>query len=215
MEKEKKDYRKPIALLLATIIFSVLTLVVDRQPIGLNDTSVGFATINKLVADSTPYNAQMDKYSDYFMYLAFAFAGFFAVYGLVQLIKVKSIKKVSKTIIGLGILYVIVMIIYVAFKKIPINYRPIIPPGETEPETSFPSSHTLVIVSVFGSAIVAVRRLITEWLKAKNATVVCIVFMVLGVSTRMMAGVHWLTDIIAGILFSLTLIFFYAAWSKD
>ena len=198
-----------------TVIFSVLTAFVDRAAIGPEDTSVGFASLNGAVANILGYNGVFDKISDLVMALAFLVVASFAVMGLITLVKTKSIAKVGKTILGLGVLYLVVAIIYVAFDKIPINYRPLLQPGETELETSFPSSHTLVICSVFGSAIIAWKRLFSgkHYLQIMNIT--AIVLMVVGVCARLLAGVHWATDIVAGILFSLTLVSFYAACGKD
>ena len=198
-----------------TVIFSVLTAFVDRAAIGPEDTSVGFASLNGAVANILGYNGVFDKISDLVMVLAFLVAASFAVMGLITLVKTKSIAKVGKTILGLGVLYLVVAIIYVAFDKIPINYRPLLQPGETELETSFPSSHTLVICSVFGSAIIAWKRLFSGKNYVQILNIAAIVLMVVGVCARLLAGVHWATDIVAGILFSLTLVSFYAACSKD
>ena len=198
-----------------TVIFSVLTAFVDRAAIGPEDTSVGFASLNGAVANILGYNGVFDKISDLVMALAFLVVASFAVMGLITLVKTKSIAKVGKTILGLGVLYLVVAIIYVAFDKIPINYRPLLQPGETELETSFPSSHTLVICSVFGSAIIAWKRLFSGKSYLQIMNIAAIVLMVVGVCARLLAGVHWATDIVAGILFSLTLVSFYAACGKD
>ena len=213
--KSNNRYVKPLGLLVITILFSVLTYFVDRAPVGPEDTSVGFSAINSAFHNIFGYNAAMDTISDIVMYLGFLVVACFAVTGLMQLIKGKSISKVSKAIIGLGILYVVVVILYVAFDKIPINYRPIIQPGETELETSFPSTHTLVITTVFGSAIFALKELVRDEKKFRIIKIVAFVLIVLGVAARLFAGVHWLTDIVAGILFSVTLISFYTAWNAD
>ena len=215
MDKKGKRYLRPVLLLLVTILFSALAVVVDRQAIGPEDTVVGFASLNGSFHDIFGYNAVMDTISDIMMYFSFLVVFQFAVAGIKRLVKRKSLSKVGKTIIGLGILYVIVAILYVAFDKIPINYRPVIQPGETELETSFPSTHTLVISTVMGSAIIAYRRLLSNK-KAQKIAVICSqVVMVVGVAARLFAGVHWMTDIIAGILFSVTLVSFYSAWSAD
>lgn len=215
MKLEKNSLTKPLCLLLVTVIFSVLTAFVDRAAIGPEDTAVGFASLNGAVANILGYNVVFDKISDLVMVLAFFVVASFAVMGLITLVKTKSIAKVGKTILGIGVLYLTVAIIYVAFDKIPINYRPLLQPGETELETSFPSSHTLVICSVFGSAIIAWKRLFSGKNYVQILNVAAIVLMVVGVCARLLAGVHWLTDIIAGVLFSLTLVSFYAACSKD
>ena len=215
MKLEKNSLTKPLCLLLVTVIFSVLTAFVDRAAIGPEDTAVGFASLNGAVANILGYNGVFDKISDLVMVLAFFVVASFAVMGLITLVKTKSIAKVGKTILGIGVLYLTVAIIYVAFDKIPINYRPLLQPGETELETSFPSSHTLVICSVFGSAIIAWKRLFSGKNYVQILNIAVIVLMVVGVCARLLAGVHWLTDIIAGVLFSLTLVSFYAACSKD
>ena len=210
-----KKYTKALCLLAITIIFSLLTYFVDRQPVGYEGTSVGFATLNSAFSKAFGYNGAMDVISDIAMYFSFLVALGFAAIGVMQLVKTKSLSKVSKTIIGLGVLYVIVVILYVVFSKIPINYRPILQPGETEIETSFPSTHTLVIATVLGSGIIAAKRLFANKNTVKVMTCLFTVVMVVGVIARLFAGVHWVTDIIAGLLFSATLIAFYAAWGLN
>ena len=215
MDTKTKSFGKPLALLAITAIFSVLATLVDRQAIGPDNTVVGFASLNGAFAGKFGYNSTFDTISDLAMGIAFLVVAYFAVLGLVRLIREKSLSKVGKVIIGLGILYVVVAIIYVVFGTIPINYRPVMQPGETELETSFPSTHTLVVCTVLGSAILAWKRIINNPTVLKVLKVAAIAVMVVGVIARLFAGVHWMTDIIAGILFSATLISFYAAWSLD
>lgn len=215
MNSVKRDFKKPVVMLFVTILFSVLTYVVDRKPIGYDGTSVGFSSINGLFAGSFGYNPVMDTLSDIAMYLSFLVVAAFAFIGVMELIKRKNLSKVDKAIIGLGILYVIVAVLYVAFDKIPINYRPILQPGETELETSFPSTHTLVICSVLGSGIVAAKRLFKNEMTVRVLKIAFIAIMAIGVCARLFAGVHWLTDIVAGLLFSVTLVSLYTAWIGD
>lgn len=215
MNSAKRDFKRPVVMLLVTILFSVLTYVVDRKPIGYDGTSVGFSSINGLFAGSFGYNPVMDTLSDIAMYLSFLLVAVFACIGVMQLVKGKSLSKVNKVIIGLGILYVVVAVLYVAFDKIPINYRPILQPGETEIETSFPSTHTLVICTVLGSGLVAVKRLFKNEMTVRVLKIAFIAIMAIGVCARLFSGVHWLTDIVAGILFSVTLVSLYTAWIGD
>ncbi len=216
MNTNKKNPRAlPLSLLCITIVFSILAYFVDRKEVGPEDTSVGFSTLNSAFAKAFPYNSLMDTVSDVVMYLAFLVVAVFAVTGLVQLIKNKSISKVTKSVLCLGALYIVVVILYVAFDKIPINYRPIIQPGETELETSFPSTHTLVICTVLGSAMIAVKDLLKNEKTVKLLRILAVILMVVGVGARLFAGVHWATDIIAGMLFSATLVSVYAAWIAE
>ena len=215
MNSVKRDFKRPLVMLVVTILFSVLNFVVDRKPIGYGGTSVGFSSINGLFAGSFGYNPVMDTLSDIAMYLSFLVVAAFAFIGAMQLIRGKSLSKVDKVIIGLGILYVVVAVLYVAFDKIPINYRPILQPGETELETSFPSTHTLVICTVLGSGIVAAKRLFKNEMTVRVLKIAFIAIMAIGVCARLFAGVHWLTDIVAGLLFSVTLVSLYTAWIGD
>jgi undecaprenyl-diphosphatase len=215
MNSVKRDFKRPLVMLVVTILFSVLTFAVDRKPIGYDGTSVGFSSINGLFAGSFGYNPVMDTLSDIAMYLSFLVVAAFAFLGVMQLIRGKSLSKVDKVIIGLGILYVVVAVLYVAFDKIPINYRPILQPGETELETSFPSTHTLVICTVLGSGIVAAKRLFKNEMTVRVLKIAFIAIMAIGVCARLFAGVHWLTDIVAGLLFSVTLVSLYTAWIGD
>ncbi|MBE5829388.1 MAG: phosphatase PAP2 family protein [Butyrivibrio sp.] len=215
MNSTKRDFKRPLVMLVVTILFSVLTFVVDRKPIGYDGTTVGFSSINGLFAGSFGYNPVMDTLSDIAMYLSFLVVAAFAFIGVMQLIRGKSLSKVDKVIIGLGILYVVVAVLYVAFDKIPINYRPILQPGETELETSFPSTHTLVICTVLGSGIVAAKRLFKNEMTVRVLKIAFIAIMAIGVCARLFAGVHWLTDIVAGLLFSVTLVSLYTAWIGD
>ena len=70
----------------------------------------------------------------------------FGVLGLVQLIKRRSLFKVDADIILLGVYYVMVIMGYLLFEMIPINYRPVLIEGYLE--ASYPSSTTLLVLSV-------------------------------------------------------------------
>ncbi len=215
MNKKENRYIKPFVLLAVTVVFSLLATLVDRQPIGYDGTSVGFASLNGPFRDFVGYNVEMDMVSDICMVIAIAVAGSFALWGLIRLIKEKSFSKVGKVIICLGAVYVLMAILYVVFDKVPVNYRPILVPGETKLETSFPSSHVLVICTIMGTAYHAWDKLIENKNLARILRIVAFVTMPVGTAARAVAGVHWISDIVAGILFSATLISLYAAWIED
>ena len=130
-----------------------------------------------------------------------------------QVVKEKRrIMEVDKEILIMGFLYVILVIMYVVFDKIPFNYRPVLLPDEVELEASFPSTHVLMICTIMGSAIAAWRE---RFYDDENLVTVLKVFacavMFIGVVGRVLAGVHWFSDICAGLLFSATLISAYEA----
>jgi len=98
---------------------------------------------------------------------------------------------------------------YVLFEMLPINYRPVFIEGRLE--ASYPSSTTLLVLSVMSTAGFQVRR------RGRNITVRNLVsgvvcgfsaFMVLG---RLVSGVHWLTDIVGAVLMGMGLFCVYSA----
>lgn len=137
--------------------------------------------------------------------LPLAFAGL----GLVQLCKGRSLKKVDKDLYLLAGLYVVTGIFYVLFEKIVINYRPIL--TEEGLEASFPSTHTLLVCVILGSASFFLqRRLRNRWLR-RGINGVCFLWMVAVSVGRLLAGVHWFTDVLGGVLLGGALVFFFKA----
>ncbi len=208
-------YRTPIILFAVTIIYTLLVMFVDKQPIGPDGTSVGFASINGAVHNVFGYNHAMAAASYAVLFIGFAVVFMFALIGIIQLVKRKSLLKVDKWILGLGVFYVVVLVLYVVFEKVPINYRPILVPGETELEYSYPSSHAMAVCSMFGSAFYALKYVVSDEGKRRALKVCAVVLGVLGVATRFLAGVHWLTDIVGGILFAASFLSLYVAWDAD
>ena len=118
------------------ILFAGLTIAVkkvDVQPIAAGETLIGLATINNKVYTLTGYNPQWYDLTQMLGLVALGIAGLFALLGLYQLIKRKSLLKVDKKIIALGALYVLTMCFYVLFEKVVINCRPLILPDESGP----------------------------------------------------------------------------------
>ena len=201
-----KNYTNFLVLLLVTVIFSLLVCFVDKAVIGPANTSGGFSHLNAFFRDLIGTNMSLYTITNILGYLAILVCCGFGFIGLMQLISGKSLKKVDRNVIALGILYVIVIGLYVLFEKAEINYRPIIMPGETAPEASFPSSHTMLALVVFCSAPPVLRRYLKD---ASVRKIVSIVFYALAIITvvgRLFSGVHWFTDIIAGVLISATLL---------
>ena len=203
--KIRKKYRKfadAVILLAAALLFTLLVKVVDVQPIGPQETSVGFAKVNKAFADLIGTNMLLYKLTQLLGYAALAVVAFFGFGGMMQLVKRKSLLKVDRELLGAGVLYAVVLALYVAFEKLIVNYRPVIMPDETVPEASFPSSHTLLACVVFGSAIILADTYVRKHKARKTVRAVFAVLILVMVAGRLLSGVHWITDIIAGLLYS-------------
>ena len=201
---KKKNMIVSIILMVLSILYTVLVRIVDVKDIGPEGSNVGFSTINKYVSDLVDLNMTWYKITEYIGYIAILVAGIYALIGLVELIKRKSIKKIDKEIIALGVLYIFVIGIYVLFEKFVINYRPVI--IENVLEASYPSSHTLLALCVCGSGIMVNNKLFSNKKYIKLVNIILLVLMCTIVVGRVLSGVHWITDIVGGILISSALL---------
>ena len=193
-----------IILLLVSIVYTILAKTVDVKAIGPEGSSVGFASLNEPVHKALDYNETFYKISKYLGFVAFGFIALYALIGLVQLVKEKSIWKIDRKIIGLGIFYVVFLIVYILFEKIALNYRPVLMDGELE--ASYPSTHTLLALCVCGSAIMANKTVIKNDIARIALNIVATALMFGIVISRVISGVHWASDIIGGVIISLFLL---------
>ncbi len=198
-----------IICLCLTALFTVLVLTVDVKAIGPENTSVGFSYLNSLIHDGIGVHFVLNNVTDWLGVIIIGIVVSFFIMGVIQLFKRKNLFKVDKEIIALGCLYLVLAITYVFFEKVIVNYRPVIMPEAVKVEASFPSSHTVLAVSVLGSAFLVCDKYIKSKKLLLGAKIICIILCAFTVIGRLVSGVHWFTDIIAGILYSLTYIFAY------
>lgn len=114
-----------------------------------------------------------------------------------------------RDLIFLGIYYVVVIFGYLIFEMIPINYRPILIEGMLE--ASYPSSTTLLVLSVMPTLVYQVNRRSTNLLFRRCVSVMSIIFSTFMVIGRLIAGVHWFTDIVGAVILSIGLYCLYKA----
>ena len=204
-----KKYLSTIFWGICFIIFTVLVKVVDLEPVGAMNSLIGFASLNTAVFKLLGTNHFCYLLTQGFGVLAILAAGLFALTGFVQLIKRKSLFKVDHEILMAGIVYAIVIILYILFEKLAINYRPIV--LEEELEASYPSTHTMLILTILGTAVSLSASYIKKTRLVLITKIFCIAIMWLTVVCRLLSGVHWFTDIIGGLLISLCLISLFKA----
>ena len=196
----------------------VLLRCVDGEAVGAAGTSVGLSHMNRFVFELTGVNMVWYNITDWLGLAAILAAFLFAVTGLVQLIKRRSILKVDKEILALGGLYILVIGIYVLFENVIVNYRPIIMPGCSNPEASFPSSHTMLVCVIMGSAIIIIGKYIKKKSLCMVIRGICAAVIAVTVVGRLVSGVHWFTDILGGLLISTFLLALYSAlitWEEE
>ena len=194
---------------LLTIVLIALVRLVDVAPIGTTGTSIGLSKLNQFVFDLFGVNMLWYHITDWLGIAAILTAFAFAVTGLVQMIKRRSLLKVDREILSLGGLYIVVIGLYILFENVIINYRPIIMPDNTHPEASFPSSHTMIVCVIMGSAAMLISRYFKNITLRNILRALCFVIIGVTVIGRLIAGVHWFTDILGGILISVTLLALY------
>ena len=213
MKKLSKSFIVGIVLLVLFAVFTAIVKFVDVSNIGPLDSSVGLAHLNKAAFNFFGVSNVWYYITEILGILALLVAAAFAILGFVQLIKNKSIKSIDYKLLILAVFYVLVALIYFVFEFAIINYRPILVEGVLE--ASYPSSHTMLTVFILGSAMILYRSLFADK-KILRFVLDVISFSIMGfvVIGRLLAGMHWLTDIIAGLLVSVSLIFIYYAVIK-
>ncbi len=208
----KKNVCISVIFLITFVLWTVLLKFVDVDAIGPKGSSVGFATINGYFHSLTGVNFTLYNITDWLGLVPIAVATYFAFLGLYQYIRRKNILKVDFTILALGVFYIVTICAYIFFEAYVVNYRPVLINGYLE--VSYPSSTTLLVMCIMPTAIMQFNfRIKNRFFQIATSTLVCIFisFMVIG---RMISGVHWLSDIIGGILFSTGVVTLYYAVCK-
>ncbi|MBQ5318216.1 MAG: phosphatase PAP2 family protein, partial [Oscillospiraceae bacterium] len=200
---EKKNSRLfwvGVGLLAVFVLWTVLIRFVDVEAIGPRQSSVGFATLNGYIHNLTGVNMSLYIITDWLGLVPVGVAFGFAVLGIVQCIKRKSLLKVDRSILTLGGFYIVVMAVYILFEIVVINYRPTLIDGYLE--ASYPSSTTILVMCVMPTAMMQLRTRIKNDLFRRCVMLTITVFITFMVIGRLVSGVHWITDIIGGALLS-------------
>lgn len=200
MKSARKTFSGGLAILLSFVIWTVLIQTVDVKPEGIFGTNVGFATVNTWFHNLTGVHMKIYTITDWLGLVAVFVCMGFGLLGLCQGIKRRSLLKVDFDIQMLGVFYVIVILEYLIFEMIPINYRPILIEGRME--ASYPSSTALLVLSVMPTLIFELKRRMKKGILRKILILVTASFSLFMVIGRTVAGVHWLTDIVGAILLS-------------
>ena len=211
-ETKRKELLAGIILLVAFVLWTVLIRNIDVQNAGSNGTAVGFATINVWFHQLTGVHMLVYKITDWLGLVPIIICMCFGVLGLVQLIKRRSILRVDPDILLLGIYYVLVIACYLIFEMIPINYRPILINGNLE--ASYPSSTTLLVLSVMPTLKYQSDRRIANPMTRKSIALFVFAFSLFMVTGRLISGVHWATDIIGSVFLSSGLFMVYRSMAE-
>ncbi len=205
----KKQFLLSLGFLAAFTLWTAALCRVDLQAIGPNSTVVGFATLNSFIHRLTGVYLPIYTITDW-LGLVPVFIGFsFAILGFCQWVKRKSILKVDFSILMLGLFYLLMLGVYLLFESVVINYRPVLIYGYLE--ASYPSSTTLLTLCVMPTTAWQLRRRIRRPLFCQIILVAIWLFSLFMVGGRLLAGVHWFTDIVGGGLLAAGMVSLYDA----
>ena len=206
----KLQMKKKILVAAAALALFVLLVVcvktVDVKEVEATGKTIGLAWLNTGFHKLTGVKMGWYKLTQITGLIALAAVAAFAVLGLIQLIRRRSLKKVDPELLTLGGLFIATGLMYVLFELIKVNYRPIIMPGETAAEASFPSSHTMLVVTVMGGTILILNRYIKDSRLCVSLRTLCVLIALITVFGRLICGVHWFTDIAGALLLSVALL---------
>ena len=208
MKRNRKMLCVSLCLLVAFVMWTLLVRFVDVRGIGPRGSSVGLATLNQFVHNATGTNMTLYVITDWLGLAPIATVLGFATLGLCQLVGRRSILKVDRSIIALGVFYIAVLSAYAFFEYAVINYRPVLIEGILE--ASYPSSTTLLTLCVMPTAAMQLRARIKNGILRSTSVSVILIFTAFMIVARIFSGVHWITDIIGGILLSAGFVAAYA-----
>lgn len=214
--KKRIDINLLLGVILVScfIIWTLIVKFVDVKPLGQEGTNIGLYSFNYAFFNYIGVNDLAAKISDILFYPTLLIPLSFAIIGLIQLIKRKSLLKVDKQLYVLLIGYGIIAIIYILFELLIINYRPILVEGELE--ASYPSSHTMVsIFFLLSGSFTCGYYLKDKKTIYKNIiTIIAYLLLVTVVILRLISGLHWVSDIIGGLFLSIGLYFLFVYFSN-
>ena len=196
-----------VGSLTAFLLWTALVCLADVRPIGPLDSEVGLSPLNRWFHSLTGVHMSLYTLTDWLGLIPFAVVFGFAAMGLLQWIRRKQLRRVDYSILLLGGFYATVLTAYALFEVWVINYRPVLIQGLLE--ASYPSSTTVLASCVIPTAILQARKRLPHGILRRLITILGSVFTAFMVIVRLLSGVHWLSDIVGGVLLSIGLVSLY------
>lgn len=196
----------PSCLLATFIIWTVLVKTIDVHYIdGVG--FLGFYSLNNQVNEfvNNLHNTTFKILTDLLMVIAMLTVVPFLIIGIIQLVTRKSLAKVDTILFAMLFAYVLMVTAYFSFEIVKINYSPLSTAENLK--ASYPSSHVLITTVMFGVATFGLIHYVKMPTLVKVAINIAFVLLALAVTAlRLGSGQHYLTDIIGGVLLSVTIL---------
>ena len=210
----KKNWKLLVGatFLVLFVLLIVLLKTVDVELDPNTDREIGLSSLNFAARDAIGERFGLYDLTEYLGYFAILAAVCFAVWAVVRFFFARfDLRKTGLDFVVLAGLYAAVVLFFVLFEFLVINYRPVLLDGKAE--ASFPSSHTMLAITVFVSAA---RILYRRFNLRVSPVLFSLPFYLLAAFVtvaRLLSGVHWLTDIVGGVLLSAALLFLFSFFS--
>lgn len=154
---------------------------------------------------------QWEKVTDIILIASFAVLGVLALLGLYQWISRRSFKKVDRKLKAFIPTMAIMAAIYIVFDKFwIISVRP---DGSGEP--SFPSTHTMVVATIFFCTMLALPKYVKSKALRITLDIVMVALISLVATGRVLSNKHWPMDVVCGLVFALVLSSIYSLFAKN
>lgn len=209
MRKGKNNLRAGAVYLVLFGVWTVLIQKIDVQMAGETGREVGFATLNRWLHQLTGVHMKLYTVTDWLGLVPVAICLFFAAVGFAQLVNRKNLLNVDADILLLGVYYALVILGYLVFEMVPINYRPVFIEGRLE--ASYPSSTTLLVLSVMPTLVFQAEHRLKQPRAKEIVRILAGCFSAFLVVGRLVAGVHWATDILGAVFLGRGLFCLYKA----
>jgi len=211
IRKAKKKMCMAGVFFILFLLLIALIKLVDVAAVGPQGTEIGLSHINVAFHEFTGVHHTLYNITELTGLIAIAGVAVFAFMGLKQWITRKNLWKVDYEILAMGVIFLGIFLIYIFFEKVIVDYRPVLMPGCDEPEASFPSSHTLMSCVVMVSSAMVLDRYVKNERVVRLLLGIAVLINMLTVIGRLNSGVHWLTDIIGGVLLSVSILYAFSA----
>ncbi|MBO4726135.1 MAG: phosphatase PAP2 family protein [Clostridia bacterium] len=199
-KKQKLWFVLSVAMLTLFVIWTLVVKFVDVDQVGLSH-------LNQFFWQRCGKHEIWARITKWLGYLCILVVACLVIWQVVQWVRRKSLWRVDKNLLLFNLVGVLFLVVYVFFEIVVINYRPLLDNGVAK--ASYPSSHAMLFVVVLSLLIWQVWH----YYKSKSwqviLTVALTIFMVIGVVGRLFSGVHWFTDIVAGVIMGYSLVCFY------
>lgn len=191
-----------VVSLVAFVVWTLVVAFVDVDQVGLSH-------LNQWFWQRCGKHEVWEQITKWLGYLCILAVVGLVAWQIVQWVRRKSLWRVDKNLLFFDVIGIIFFALYIFFEIVIVNYRPLLDNGVAK--ASYPSTHTLLFATVLPLLIWQV------WHYLKNRpwrivlTVLLTIVLAVGIVGRLFSGVHWFTDIVAGVIASCFLDGLYVA----